>query len=38
MAKYLDRSSDKATQEVLKRAERDSIQVAWDRFEAMQPQ
>lgn len=38
MAKYLNRSVDKATQEILKQAEKDSIQVAWDRLEAIQPQ
>lgn len=38
MAKYLDRSADRATQHVLKQAEKDSIQLAWDRLEAMQPQ
>ena len=29
MSKYLERSIDKATQEVLKQAEKDSMQVAW---------
>jgi carbon-monoxide dehydrogenase catalytic subunit len=38
MPKYLERSIDKAAQEVLKQAEKDSMQVVWDRFEAMQPQ
>lgn len=38
MAKYLDRSIDKASQHILKQAEKDSVQLAWDRLEAMQPQ
>lgn len=38
MAKYLDRSADKASQHMLKQAEKDSVQLAWDRLEAMQPQ
>lgn len=38
MAKYLDRSADKASQHILKQAEKDSVQLSWDRLEAMQPQ
>ncbi len=38
MSKYQDRSIDKATQEMLKQAEKDSVQLTWDRLEAMQPQ
>ena len=38
MTKYLDRSIDKATQEVLKQAEKDSFELTWDRLEKMQPQ
>ena len=38
MSKALDRSADKASQQMIKLAERDSIQLAWDRLEAMQPQ
>ena len=38
MSKYLKRSADKASQEVLKQAEKDSVQLSWDRLEAMQPQ
>ncbi|NQT75499.1 MAG: anaerobic carbon-monoxide dehydrogenase catalytic subunit [Candidatus Omnitrophica bacterium] len=38
MAKYLQRSIDKASQQMLKQAEKDSVQLAWDRLEAMQPQ
>ena len=38
MSKHLDRSVDKASQEILKQAEKDSVQLAWDRLEAMQPQ
>jgi len=38
MAKYLDRSADKASQHILKQAEKDSVQLVWDRLEAMQPQ
>lgn len=38
MSKALNRSADKATQHVLKQAEKDSIQLAWDRLEVMQPQ
>jgi len=38
MSKHLERSADKASQEVLKQAEKDSVQLSWDRLEAMQPQ
>jgi carbon-monoxide dehydrogenase catalytic subunit len=38
MAKYKKRSIDKATQDVLKKAEEGNIRVVWDRLEAMQPQ
>ncbi|MBC8473233.1 MAG: anaerobic carbon-monoxide dehydrogenase catalytic subunit [Candidatus Omnitrophica bacterium] len=38
MSKALDRSADKASQHVLKQAEKDSVQLSWDRLEMMQPQ
>ncbi|MBU4342638.1 MAG: anaerobic carbon-monoxide dehydrogenase catalytic subunit [Candidatus Omnitrophica bacterium] len=38
MSKALDRSADKASQHVLRQAEKDSVQLSWDRLEMMQPQ
>jgi len=38
MSKYLERSADKASQEILKQAEKDSVKLSWDRLEALEPQ
>jgi carbon-monoxide dehydrogenase catalytic subunit len=38
MAKPKDRSYDPASQKMIKKAENESIQLAWDRYDAMQPQ
>jgi len=38
MTKAKDRSIDKASQQMLKRAEAEDKQLAWDRLEAMEPQ
>ena len=38
MSKSTERSIDKATQEMLEIAEKDSMKVSWDRLEAQKPQ
>ena len=38
MSKAKERSIDRASQQMLERAEKENIATAWDRFEAMQPE
>lgn len=38
MAKPQDKSYDRASQEMIEKAERENIEIVWDRFEKMQPQ
>ena len=36
--KHIERSYDPASQKMIKKAEDENIQIAWDRYDAMQPQ
>jgi len=36
--RHIERSYDKASQEMIKKAEDEDIKIAWDRYDAMQPQ
>ncbi|MBN3038189.1 MAG: anaerobic carbon-monoxide dehydrogenase catalytic subunit [Candidatus Omnitrophica bacterium] len=36
--KHIERSADPASQKMIKKAEEENIKIAWDRYDAMQPQ